>query len=100
VADADPLVAEVAVDLEHPLEAAHQQPLQVELGRDAQEHLLVERVVVGHEGLGIGTARDGVQHRRLDLQEAVLDHEAADRADRLAARDEARARCSSVIRST
>jgi hypothetical protein len=92
VADADPLVAEVAVDLEHTLEAAHQQPLQVELGRDAQEHLLVQRVVVGDEGLGVGAARDRVQHRRLDLQEAVLDHEVADRADRLAARHEARAR--------
>jgi ribosomal protein L7/L12 len=92
VADADALVAEVAVDLEHALEAAHQQPLQVQLGRDAQEHLLVQRVVVGDEGLGVGAARDGVQHRRLHLQEAVLDHEAADRADRLAARHEARAR--------
>ena len=33
-----------------------------------------------------------MQHRRLDLDEAVLDHEAADRRQRLAARDEARPR--------
>ena len=88
----DAFVAEAAVDLEHALEAADHQPLQVQLGRDAQEHLLVERVVVRDEGLGVGAARDRVQHRRLHLQEAVLDHEVADRADGLAARHEARAR--------
>jgi hypothetical protein len=90
VPDADAFVAEVAVDLEHALEAADHQALQVELGRDAQEHLLVERVVVRDEGLGVRAAGDRVQHRRLDLEEAVLDHEVADRAHRLAARDEAR----------
>ena len=44
------------------------------------------------KGLRVGAARDRVQHRRLDLDEAVLDHEAADRRERLAARREARAR--------
>src|SRR5690606_12007219 len=42
VPGADAFVAEVAVDLEHALEAAHDQALQVELGRDAQEHFHVE----------------------------------------------------------
>ena len=88
----DAFVAEAAIDLEHPLEAAHHQPLQVQLGRDAQEHLLVERVVVGDEGLGIGAAGDRVQHRRFHLQEAVLDHVVADRADGLASGHEAGAR--------
>ena len=88
----DAFVAEAPVDLEHALEAADDQPLQVQLGSDAQEHLLVERVVMGHERLGVGAARDRMQHRRLDLHEAVLDHEAADRRQRLAARSEARAR--------
>jgi hypothetical protein len=32
----DALVAEVAVDLEHALQAADHQALQVQLGRDAQ----------------------------------------------------------------
>jgi hypothetical protein len=99
VAHRDAFVAEVAVDLEHALEAAHQQALEVQLRRDAQEHLLVQRVVVRDEGLGVGAARDGVQHRRLDLQEAVLTMKLRI-ADGLAARHEARARCSSVIRST
>ena len=49
VADRDAFVAKAPVDLEHALEAADDQPLQVQLGRDAQEHLLVERVVVGDE---------------------------------------------------
>jgi hypothetical protein len=89
VPDADAFVAEVAVDLEHPLEAAHHQALEVQLGRDAQEHLLVQRVVVGDEGLGVGAAGNRVQHRRFHFQEAVLDHEVADRGHALAARDEA-----------
>ena len=49
---ADAFVAIVAVDLEHFLEAADGQPLEVKLGRDAHVHLLVERVVVRDEGLG------------------------------------------------
>jgi hypothetical protein len=89
VAHRDAFVAEVAVDLEHPLEAADQQALEVQLGRDAQEHLLVQRVVVRDEGLGVGAAGNRVQHGRLDLQEAVLHHELADAADGLAARHEA-----------
>ena len=92
VADRDSLVAKAPVDLEHALEAADDEALQVELGGDAQEHLLVERVVVGDERLRVGAARDRMEHRRLDLHEAVLDHEAADRRQRLAARDEARPR--------
>ena len=79
VPNRDAFVAETAVDLEHALEAADDEALEVELRGDAQEHRLVEGVVVGHERLGVGAARDRVQHRRLDLHEAVLDHEAANR---------------------
>ena len=57
-------VAEVAVDLKHALEAAHDQALQIQLRRNAQKHLLVQRVVVRGEGPRIGTARNRVQHRR------------------------------------
>ena len=85
VADRDAFVAEVAVDLEHPLEAADDQALQIQLRRDAQVHLLVERVVMRDEGLGIGAAGDRVQHRRFDFQEVMLDHMAADRGHRLGA---------------
>ena len=41
------LVAEVAVDLEHPLDAADDGALEEQLGRDPQEQLGVERVRVG-----------------------------------------------------
>jgi hypothetical protein len=58
VAHRDAFVAEVAVDLEHALKAAHQQALEVQLGRDAQEHLLLQRVVVRDERLGVGAARE------------------------------------------
>ena len=50
VGGVDALVAEVATDLEHALEAADHQPLQVELGGDAKEQVEVERVVMRHEG--------------------------------------------------
>jgi hypothetical protein len=74
----DALVAETPVDLEHALEAAHQQALEVQLRRDAQVHLLVQRVVVRDERLGVGAARDRVEHGRLHLQEAVPHHEFTD----------------------
>ena len=82
------LVPEVAVDLEHLLQAAHHQALEVELRRDAEIELHVEGVVVGDEGLGRGAAGDGMHHRRLHLQEAVGHHELADALDDLRAADE------------
>ena len=52
VAGRQALVAEDPADLEDLLEAAHHQPLQVQLGRDAQVEVGVEGVVVGDERLG------------------------------------------------
>ena len=75
------LVAERAVDLVDALEAADEQPLEVQLGRDAQVQLHVERVVVRHERPRGRAAGDRLQHRRLDLEEAARLHEAADRRD-------------------
>ena len=69
---ADALVAEAATDLEHPLHAADDEPLQVQLGRDAQVEVHVEGVVVGDERLRQRAARDRVQQRRLDLDEAAV----------------------------
>ena len=85
------LVAEHAGDLEHPVEAADDQPLQVELGRDAQVEVHVERVVVRDERPGGGAAGDRVQHRRLDLDVAAVDEVLAHRGDRREADLEARA---------
>ena len=71
-----PLVAEVAADLVDALEAADDQPLQIQLGRDAHVEIEVERVVVGLERLRRGAADDRVHHRRLDLEEAARVEEA------------------------
>ena len=49
VAGGDALVAEHARHLEHLVEAADDQPLEVQLGSDAQEQVDVERVVVRDE---------------------------------------------------
>ena len=72
-----PLVAEVAVDLVHPLEAAHHQALQIQLRRDAQVQVHVQGVVMRDEGPRRGTARDGLHHGRLDFEEVEGVHEVA-----------------------
>ena len=88
VAGGDALVAEHPSDLEDLLEPAHHQPLEVELGGDAQVEVEVEGVVVGDEGLGQGAAGDGVEHRRLHLDEAPVLQPAAEEADHPAAEQE------------
>ena len=64
----DPLVPEVPIDLEDPLEAAHREPLQVQLRRDPQKQIHVERVVVRGERPRERPAGDRLHHRRLDLE--------------------------------
>ncbi len=86
VAGRHALVAEDPADLEHPLHAADDQALEVELERDAQIQIDVERVVVGDERAGVRAARLDVQHRGLDLDEPAIvqgpaeagDHRVAD----------------------
>ena len=83
VAPVDPLVAPDPADLVDPLQAAHHQPLEVELGGDAQLEVEPERVVVGLEGAGRGAAGllRLVQRRGLHLQVAALVEEAPDGGD-------------------
>ena len=76
----DALVPEVVADLVHPLEAAHDQPLEVQLVRDAQEERHVERVVVRRERPRRRAAVQRLQHRRLDLEVAEPVEEGADGA--------------------
>ena len=78
---ADALVAEDPADLVDLFDAADQQPLQVQLQGDAQEQVDVEGVVVRDERPGRGAAGDGVQRRRLHLEEAAVVEVAADGAD-------------------
>ncbi len=85
---ADALVAKVAVDLVDAVEAADDQPLQVELRSDAQEEVEVERVVVRGEGLSGCAARDLVHHGGFDFEVAASIEEGADGAEDGGALDE------------
>ena len=68
---ADPFVAIDAAQLVDPLDAADQQPLEVQLQRDPQEQVDVERVVMRLERPGRGAAGDRVQRRAFDFDEAL-----------------------------
>ncbi len=88
VARRQALVAEQPADLEHLLEAADHEPLQVELGGDAQVHVHVEGAEVGDEGSRVRTAWDGVEDRRLDLDEPEVPQPFTHAADEPAAKQE------------
>jgi hypothetical protein len=77
-----PSFAEVAIDLVHALETADDKALQVQLGRDAQKELHIERVVMGEERPRQRTARDRLHHRRLDFEVTAAVQKAADRCER------------------
>ena len=67
----DPFVTEVAGYFEHSLVASDHQPLEVELRRDAQAELGVQRVGVGEERTGQGPSCLRLQDGGLDLHEAL-----------------------------
>ena len=73
----EPLVAEVAIDLVDPLDAADHQPLQIQLRRDAQVQIDIERVVVRDERPRRRAAIERLHHRRLDFDKAALPRVAA-----------------------
>ena len=85
VARRQALVAEHPADLEDAVHAADDQPLEVQLERDAQVQRHVERVVVGDERAGVGAAGLDVQHGRLDLGEAAVAERAPEAGDHLVA---------------
>ena len=84
----DAFIAEVAIDLVDALQASHHQPLEVQLWRDAEVEVHVERVVVGDERARRGAAVERLHHRRFHVDEAAFLELAADGRDDLAARDE------------
>ena len=88
VPGADAFVAVAAPDLVDPLEAAHEQALQVEFRRDAQVEAEVEGVVVGGERPRSGAADHRVQRRGLDLDEALRVEERPETLDDGRARGE------------
>ena len=71
VLERDALVAEVLAELVHALEPADDEPLEVELRRDAQVEVALELVVMRHERPRRSAAVARLQHRRLDLDEAL-----------------------------
>ena len=85
VAEVHALVAERAAELEDPLDTADAQPLEVQLGRDAQIQVEVVGVDVGEERPGVGAAVDLLQDRCLDLQKSLADQGFADRVQDTAA---------------
>ena len=84
----EPFVAEVAVDLVDALQAAHHQPLQVELRRDAQVQVDIERVVMRDERPRRGAAVERLHHGRFHFDEAARFELPPQRGDDLRARDE------------
>ena len=75
------LVPEVACDLENPLEPPDDQALEVELGSDPEEEVLVEKVMVGGERTGIGSAVDRLEDRGFELKKPVVVEIPADEGD-------------------
>ena len=81
----DPFVPEVPVDLVNPLEAADDEALQIELRRDPQKQLHVERVVMRDERARQRAAGNRLHHRRLDLEIAAAVEKPANRGQHAAA---------------
>ena len=81
-------VAERPAYLENTLDPTDDTPLQIELGRDAEIHIGMQRVVVRDERPRRRSARNRVQHRRFNLHEAGGAQAAADRCDDLGTQQE------------
>jgi hypothetical protein len=78
----DPLVTKVLAELVDLLDPADDQALQVELRRDSQIEVAIERVVVGGEGPGQRPSVQRLEDRSLDLHEVTRIEPAADLGDR------------------
>ena len=71
VGGVDALVAEIAVDLEHTVDAADQAALEEQFRGDAQVQIQVEGVHVRGERTGGRATMQGLQHRGFDLEEVM-----------------------------
>ena len=81
-------IAEDPPDLVDPVEAADDQSLEVELQRDPQIQVHVERIVVGSKRPGRGPTRHRLQHGRLHLGKAPAPKERPGLFHQPAAREE------------
>ena len=82
------LVPENAANLIHLVKAAHNQPFQIQLCFNPQEHVNVQGVVVGFKGSGSRANLQGVQDGRIHLQETPAVQEMPDGVDDAGAPDE------------
>ena len=92
VARRQTLVAEVAIDLEHPLDTAHYQTLQIQLRCDTQIQIHVEAVVMRNKGSRRRATRHHLHHRCLDFEITALVQKAPDELDHCGANAEHAAR--------
>jgi hypothetical protein len=67
----DALVAEVLAQLVDAVDSPHHGALEVQLGRDPQVEIAIERVVMCDERPGEGAAVERLEHRGLHLHEAA-----------------------------
>ena len=67
VSGRDSFIAEYATNFKDALHAADDQSLEVQLERDAQEQLHVERVVMSYEWSSVGTTSLDMQHGGFDF---------------------------------
>ena len=72
------LVAELLAYLVDAAHHADDEAFEIKLRRYAEVHVDVERVVVRDEGARVGSARDGREYRRLDLESTVAVEDAAE----------------------
>ena len=75
------LITEILAHLVDTLEAAHDEALQIEFGGNTHVHILVQRIEVGDERTGRGTAGDVLQDRGIHLRIAGIVENAAQGAD-------------------
>lgn len=75
----DALVAKHAANLKNTLIASDEKPLQRKLERDAEVEVLIERVMMRDEWLGLSPARYMLEHGRLDFDKPARRKEGAHR---------------------
>src|SRR5580658_7871435 len=82
------LVAKIPVDLEDPLDAAHQQPLQIKLRRDPEIQVQVESIVMRDKGPSGRATVDGLEHRSFYFEKSARFQLPPQRGDNLRSRYE------------
>ena len=70
--DVHPFVPEYPAQFVHPFQTAHHQTLQIQFRSNPEIQVDVQGIVMGDEGPCSGAPRDGVQHRGLHFQVALV----------------------------